>query len=487
LGNGESTRRPVMWFRARNLSRPSAVGTLSPGKDCPDQSYVYSTRTVQIVVVGLNQNSAPLAVRERLAFVAGELPRALEGLRQHVPEGFILSTCNRVEVYGVAGHADSGAQLLSRFLAEARGFPVDELRPLIYSHAHEGAVAHLFRVASGLDSMVVGEGEVLSQVRSALEAANAAGTLGPVMRRLGSAAAGAGKRVRARTAIGRHSLSVVTLALQAAAAHGRAPVGASVLVIGAGETAETVLRHLEDARTARVVVASRRIERAVALATRYHATAIPLEEVPRVLADSDVVIGCTSAPDVVIRAGDVAAARRTASTKLLCLDLGVPRDIDPDVRGVPGVTLVDLDELQAAAEENRARRMREVEAAEIVVAAEVERFMDWWRSRQVVPTIAALRAYAAQVRDSELARALARLNELPPRDVFVIQALAQRIVAKLLHRPLTVLKADAEGANMAQMLQQLFQLELDAQHDAECPSGAAADVRIDTRQESSTT
>lgn len=442
---------------------------------------------MQIVVVGLNQNSAPLAVRERLAFVPGELPRALEELRKHVPEGFILSTCNRVEVYGVAGHADSGAQLLGRFLAEARGFPVDELRPLIYSYAHEAAVAHLFRVASGMDSMVVGEGEVLSQVRSALDAANAAGALGPVMRRLGSAAVGAGKRVRARTAIGRHSLSVVTLALQAAAAHGRPAAGASVLVIGAGETAESVLRHLAGAGTARLAVASRRLERAAALANRYHATAIPLGEVPRALADSDVVIGCTSAPDFIIRAGDLAAARRTTSTKLLCLDLGVPRDVDPGVRSLPGVTLIDLDELQAAAEENRARRMCEVEAADVVVAAEVDRFMDWWRSRQVVPTIAALRAYAAHVRDSEVAHALARLGDLSPRDVFVIQALAQRIVGKLLHRPLTVLKADAEGANMAQVLQQLFQLELHTEHDAECPASAPADVRIDTRQESSAT
>jgi glutamyl-tRNA reductase len=440
---------------------------------------------VQIVVIGLNQNSAPLAVRERLAFVPGELPRALDELRNHVPEGFILSTCNRVEIYGVAGHADSGAQLLGRFLAETRGFPPDELRPLLYSYGHEAAVAHLFRVASGMDSMVVGEGEVLSQVRAALDAANAAGTLGPVLRRLGSAAVGAGKRVRARTAIGRNPLSVVTLALQAANAHGR-PVGdASILVLGAGETAETVLRHLEGASPQRVTVASRRHERAAALAERYGAATIPIERMVEVLADADIIVGCTSAPELVIRAADVAAARAAASPRLLCLDLGVPRDIDPAVRGIPGVTLVDIDELQAVADENRTRRTREVEAAEVVVGFEVERFMDWWRSRQVVPTIAALRAYAADVRDTEVAHALARLGDISSRDAFVIRALAQRIVGKLLHRPLTVLKADAEGANMAQVLQQLFQLELDVEHDAGCPSGALADGPTDAPQESS--
>jgi glutamyl-tRNA reductase len=442
---------------------------------------------VQIVVVGLNQNSAPLAVRERLAFVPGELPRALEGLRNHVAEGFILSTCNRVEIYGVAGHADTGAQLLGRFLAETRGFPPDELRPLLYSHSHEAAVGHLFRVASGMDSMVVGEGEVLSQVRAALEAARAAGTLGPVLRRLGSAAVGAGKRVRSRTAIGRNPLSVVTLALQAAAARGCPVTGASILVLGAGETAETVLRHLDGASPRRVTVASRRYERAASLARRYDGAPVRMDDLATALAEADIIVGCTSAPELVIHAGDITAARPAGMRQLLCLDLGVPRDIDPAVRHLPGVTLVDLDELQAAADENRARRVGEVAHAEVVVAAEVERFMDWWRSRQVVPTIGALRAYAAAIRDAEIAHALARLGDLSPRDAFVVRALAQRIVGKLLHRPLTALKADAEGANMAQVLRQLFQLEPDAGEEGGCPSNASVDVRADVREESSTT
>jgi glutamyl-tRNA reductase len=441
---------------------------------------------VQIVVVGLNQNSAPLPVRERLAFVPGELPRALSGLRNYVTEGFIVSTCNRVEVYGVTGHADSGTQLLGRFLAEARGFPADELRPLLYSYGHEAAVAHLFRVASGMDSMVVGEGEVLSQVRAALDAAHAAGTLGPVLRRLGSAAVGAGKRVRARTAIGRNPLSIVTLALHAAAAHRRPVAGASIVVLGAGETAEIVLRHLRDASPRRVTIASRRHERAAALAAHYGVASVRMNDLAAALAEADIVVGCTSAPEFVIHADDITAARASGTGQLLCLDLGVPRDIDPGVRHLPGVTLVDIDELQAAANENRARRAREVEHAEVVVAAEVERFMEWWRSRQVVPTIAALRAYAAEIRDDEIEHAFARLGDLSPRDAFVVRALAQRIVGKLLHRPLTVLKADAEGANMAQVLRQLFQLELDAEQPG-CPSDARADALADARQDSTAT
>jgi glutamyl-tRNA reductase len=440
---------------------------------------------VQIVVVGLNQNSAPLAVRERLAFVPGELPGALEALRNHVPEGFIISTCNRVEIYGIVGHADSGSQLLGRFLAETRGFPPDELRSLLYSYGHEDAVAHLFRVASGMDSMVVGEGEVLAQVRAALDAAYAAGTLGPVLRRLGSAAVGAGKRVRARTAIGRNPLSVVSLALHAATEHGRPISDASIVVLGAGQTAETVLRHLARSSPRRVIIVSRRYERAAALAQRHGVGCARMDSLADALADADVIVGCTSAPECVIHASDI-AARQAESRTLLCLDLGVPRDIDPEVRNLPGVTLVDFDQLQAAADENRTRRVREVEAAEVVVGAEVERFMEWWRSRQVVPTIGALRAYAAEVRDAEVAHALARLGDLPPRDAFVVRALAQRIVGKLLHRPLTVLKADAEGANMAQVLRQLFQLELDGEQGG-CPSDVRADAHADVREESSAT
>jgi glutamyl-tRNA reductase len=440
---------------------------------------------VQIVVVGLNQNRAPVAVRERLAFVPGELPSALRSLRNHVAEGFILSTCNRVEVYALAGHADSGSQLLGRFLAEARGFPLDELRPLLYSHGHEAAVTHLFRVASGMDSMVLGEGEVLSQVRTALDTANAAGTLGPVLRRLGSAAVGAGKRVRARTAIGCNPLSVVTLALRAAVERGRPLADASVVILGAGDTAETVLRHLADLKPRRVIIAGRRAERTAALAARYSVEAAALDALPVLLADADVVFGCTSAPQVVLRAEDVPAARAYGAGALLCLDLGVPRDIDPGVRQLPGVTLVDLDELQRAAEENRARRAREVEHGEAVVAGEVDRFMEWWRSRQVVPTIAALRAYAADVRDAEVEHALARLSDLSPRDAFVVRALAQRIVGKLLHRPLTVLKADPEGANMAQVLRQLFQLEPEGE-EAGCPTEAGPEAHAEAREETGT-
>jgi glutamyl-tRNA reductase len=441
---------------------------------------------VQIVVVGLNQNSAPLAVRERLAFVPGEIPDALRTLRNHVAEGFILSTCNRVEVYAVAGHVDSGSQVLARFLADARDFPLEELRPLLYSHGHDAAVGHLFRVAGGMDSMVLGEGEVLSQVRVALETASAAGALGPVLRRLGSAAVGAGKRVRTRTAIGRNPLSVVTLALQAAAERGRPLEGASIVILGAGETAETVLRHLAGVPARRVTVAGRRPDRTATLAARYGAAAAALGELPALLADADIVVGCTSAPELILGAGDLAAARDLAAPPLLCLDLGVPRDIDPDVRRLQGVTLVDMDELQAAADANRARRARELAHGEAVVAAEVERFMEWWRSRQVVPTIAALRAYAAEVRDAEVEHALARLADLSPRDAFVVRALAQRIVGKLLHRPLTVLKADAEGANMAQVLRQLFQLEPDAD-ESSCPADVRSETRAEAREESGAT
>ena len=222
------------------------------------------------------------------------------------------------------------------------------------------------------------------------------------------------------------------------------------------------------------------------MAARHGATAARLEELPHLIRRADVVVSCTSAPEIVVHARDVAGARAPGASELLCLDLGVPRDVDPEVRRLPGVTLVDLDELQALAEANRARRAGEVEHAEAVIEAEVERFMDWWRSRQVVPTIAALRAFAAEIRDAEVEHALSRLGELSPRHAFVVRALAQRIVGKLLHRPLTVLKADAEGANMAHVLRQLFQLEPDTERPG-CPAEAGADTRSDAPEESTAT
>ena len=413
---------------------------------------------MQIVVVGLNHDTAPVAVRERLAFSESALPEALDRLRTKVQEGFLLSTCNRTEVYAFAGHAESGAQHLSRFLGKAGGLTPAELETFSYTHAHDAAVRHIFRVAAGLDSMVLGDDQIVAQLKAALDNARRADALGPVLGRLGDAALATAKRVRSTTAIGRTPVSVVSIAVQAAESRLGGLRGVRVTVVGAGRTAATAVQHLEGAGAA-VTVVGRDPARTELVATTYRVAAAPWMALAQTLGDSDVVVSCTSAPDVVIdRAMLEGACRDRPSRPLFCLDLAVPRDIDPSAASLPGVTVVDMDALNLVAVANRSQRALELGDAELIVTERTERFMDWWRGREVVPAITQLREHAEAIRDAELERALARLPELGEHDQQVVRSLAARLVNKLLHHPITTLKDDPEGANMARIVQHLFGL-----------------------------
>ncbi len=425
---------------------------------------------MQIVAVGLSHATAPLARRERLAFAEPDLPAAVRRLSASLDEGFLLSTCNRTEVYAFAGHADSGARHLLRFLAESSGMSEAQLAPVTYVHAHDAAVRHLFRVAAGLDSMVLGEDQIVAQLKRALAIARGAGALGPVLSRLGSAALAAGKRVRSATGIGRSRVSVVSVAVRAAQDELGALAGRPVLVVGAGRTAAIAIRQLTEAG-ARVTVTGRDPERAALLASSSGAVAGAWAALPALLDAPDAVLSCTAAPGIVLDAGMIAAAlERRAGRRLVCLDLAVPRDVDPAAALLPGLTLRDMDALIAVADANRALRAGELDDAEAIVAERAERFMEWWRSRQVVPAITALRARAETIRDQEIARALARMPELTDRERLIVRGLASRVVNKLLHHPVTTLRSDPEGANMAQIVQYLFGLLPEA---AGCPVAAS--------------
>jgi glutamyl-tRNA reductase len=437
---------------------------------------------MQLVAVGIDQGGAPLAHRERLAFAPADLPAALGRLRDITAEGFILSTCNRTEIWAVAGHADTGARALVRFLADERGLSPGAVRPHLRECAHEAAVARLFRVAAGLESMVLGEDQILGQVKAALDAAAAADALGPTLHRLGQLALATGKRVRTETALGRDPVSVVSVALRLAAGALGDLRGRAALIVGAGPTAELALKHLADGRRAPVAIVNRSRDAAAALAARYGARVLPWDDLEGALAAADLVISCTAAPAPVIDAATVARAlARRPARPLLALDLAVPRDIAPAAGAVPGVTLHDLDALEAVSAAGRRRRAAEAAAAEAIVAAEAARFLGWWRAREVAPAIAALRGQAEAIRDAEVARALARLPGLNPREAEVVRALAGGIVNKLLHRPVTRLKADPEGANMARVVHDLFGLpragdpvEVAPVAGADWPAGLAA-------------
>ena len=414
---------------------------------------------MQIVVIGVNHTRAPLHLRERLSIAADALAPALERLRAVVSEGFILSTCNRTELYGVCGHQGSGAETLRRALAEEAALPMEEVRAMTYAHAHDAAVRHAFRVASGLDSLVLGEDQILAQIKRAMEAARAHGALGASLDRMWSAALACGKRVRTETGVGRHAVSVVSIGLCAAARARGALDGSRVLLLGAGDTAELVLKHLSSVRGARVAITNRTAERAERLAGAYGARVVPWEARGAALAESDIVFGCTSAAVPVLDAATIGAAvREPGSAPLVLVDLGVPRDIDPAAGALDGTVLVDVDQLEREAAAHRDARQREVAGAEAIIGEELERYMEWWRGRGVAGAIARLHEHAETIREAELERALARMPELSPQGQAIVRAMATRIVGKLLHQPTVALKRDAEGANMAIVLERLFAL-----------------------------
>jgi glutamyl-tRNA reductase len=422
---------------------------------------------VQIVVVGTSHNTASVQLRERLAISPESLPDALRELRERADEVFALSTCNRVELYAVCGHEASGAELLREYLAIRAGLSLREVRAATYAYAHESAVRHGLRVAAGLDSMVVGENEILGQMRRALRAARFAGALGPVLDRLGDAALTCGKRTRTRTALGRTGHSVASVAVKLAARERNGLDGSRVLVLGAGETARSVIALLRATPNVRMTVMNRTYERAVELATANDLVAREWDRLGDELATADVVIGCTESPMPIVSAAELGSVRAPNAPPLLCIDLGVPRDVDPAVAELPGVRLIDVDQIGNETAATASAEARSIARAEQLVAQEADRYMEWWRGRGVAPTIARLHAQAAAVRDAEVTRALGRLPDLTPQARLVLRDLATRLTSKLLHEPTVALKRDPEGVNMAIVVERLFALERSSAPD-EC-------------------
>ncbi|MEO7911620.1 MAG: glutamyl-tRNA reductase [Roseiflexaceae bacterium] len=413
---------------------------------------------MQLAIIGTHQRTCPVVVRERLAFGAETMREALLALRQYIDEGFIISTCNRVEVGGLVADGPAGEQALMRFLADWHHVPLEHLAPHLYVFSGVDVVQHLFRLASGLDSTVLGEDQVMVQLKTTLADAQAAGAAGQRVNRLLNSALATGKLVRTRTEIARSHLSTVSVALDIARDTVGDLRGRDVLIVGAGKIAELALKHLRDEPPRSVTVINRTFARAQELAEAYGVQARPFEQLEAALREAELVVSCTASAEVVISVEMVARARQDMAAPLLLLDQAVPRDIDARVKLLPNAQLFDIDDIRLICEANRAARTAEVAKAEALVAEEVAKFMDWWAAQEVVPTIRALRERAESIRQIEIERTLAKLPGLSPHQQDAINALSAAIVNKLLHQPITSMKNPDSGGQLARMVQELFQL-----------------------------
>jgi glutamyl-tRNA reductase len=418
---------------------------------------------MSIVVIGVNHHTGPLSLLERVSVPPADLPKAITGLvsRVNVREAVILSTCNRTEVYAVAEKFHGAYADIRDFFCELGDLNPDDLHPHLYSQHDDAAVAHLFEVAAGLDSAVLGETEILGQVRGAWELAQAEGGAKATLNLLFRHALETGKRARTETAISRSTASVSSAAVEMATERLGALAGKRMLVVGAGEMGEGVAVALVGAGATDITVTNRTHERAVTLAARVRGNVVPFAEMPGALGAADVLLTCSRAGTVVIHEAMLAAARRGADTPLLVVDIAVPRNVDAAVAALPGVTLLDLDDLRDWAAKGIEQRTHEAEHVRRIVGDEVERFGVETTARQAAPLVSMLHERAESIRTAELERFAAKLSALEPAQRATVEALTRGIVAKLLHQPSVRLKDDAgtpQGERNAAAVRDLFDL-----------------------------
>ena len=402
---------------------------------------------MSVIVVGLNHRTAPVELRERVAVPSSRMVKALHDLsgREHLAEVVLLSTCNRTEIYARSTKFHSAVSDVLEFLSEQGNAPPEDFSEHLYTYYDDSAVSHLFGVAAGLDSMILGEGEILGQVRDAWQLAETEGASGQAMARVFRHAIVLGKRVRTETAIGRRALSISSAAVALAERTMFSLRGRSVLILGAGDVAEGLGRALVSAGVGEVVVANRTHARAVALAERLGGRAVPLGDLQDVLTTVDVLLTATDSTEVHVERADVEAVmERRGGVPLLIVDVAVPRDVDPGAASVPGVTLHDVDDLHQLTEAALDERRREVATVREIIGEELERFQADRAARQVAPLITSLRDHAESVRQAELTRFRSKLEALAPDARETVDALTQGIVNKLLHEPTVRLK-DAAG------------------------------------------
>jgi glutamyl-tRNA reductase len=433
------------------------------------------------VVVGLSHRTAPVEVRERLAVAPQDLEREIREIaaQARFEEALLISTCNRVELYATSANPIQATREAKQTLAKRLGDAASD--EVLYQERGIDVVRHLFRVASSLDSLVVGEPQILGQVKEAFDAANEAGTVGTLLGRCFTQAFATAKRVRNETGIAEGTVSVSSIACELAKKIFGNLEGRRALLLGAGEMGESAARSLRQTGT-HLHVINRSEERAQALAESCDGRAVPYEHLTTELAEADVVIASTASPKFILTPQLMKGVVRTRRHRpLFIIDIAVPRDVDPRVGNMDNVFVYDVDDLQQVAEENLAVRAREAALAEHIVEDEVESFLTWRRSLELAPTIVALRKRFGQVAEEELRRALPRLQSLSEPDRAVLEAMSRSLVNKLLHQPMTELKAGAgapDGALLIDAVRRLFALSEEEATPRETSSQPSAEGKV---------
>ena len=429
---------------------------------------------MHIAVVGLSHRTAPVEIRERLSIAEQSMEESLQRLRadEQVLEASILSTCNRLEIYTLLRHPELGVSAVGSFLSDLSGLQVEQLLPHLFTYHHEEAVAHLMRVAAGLDSLVLGEGQILSQVKKMVRLGQEHQSIGPILNRLLNQAVSTGKRVRTETNLGTGAVSISSAAVelaqlkvgQARGVDDLVPLDQEqIAVVGAGRMARLLLQHLQAKGAPGVVLLNRTVERAELMAADFPALPVqcrPLADLDHCLSTCSLVFTSTAADEPIIDAARLGKLNRRSA--LMLVDIGVPRNIAADVSALQGVASFDVDDLQEVVARNQEARREMAAEAELLLQDEGRQFLDWWDGLEAVPVVNRLRTQLEDIREQELHKALSRMGpDLSARERKVVEALSKGIINKILHTPVTNLRAPQprQQRHIAmQVLQDLFDL-----------------------------
>ena len=434
---------------------------------------------MDIIVVGLNHRTAPIEIREKFSISDAQLREALIRLKSYhgIDEALILSTCNRVEVCAVVQQIQTGFQRIKEFFEDSHAsLSPEEWNTSLYLYSADEAIRHVFRVASSLDSMVIGEPQILGQLKEAFDIAMHQKATGVILNKVFRKAISVAKRVRTETKIAENAVSISFAAVELAKKVFGHLEGKEALLVGAGEMAELAVRHLLDNGVRKVMITTRNFDNAIELAKRFDGIPLRLEEFPRYLAEADILICSTGASHYVISEEHIdKAIQRRKNRPIFLIDISVPRNIDPHVNRIDNVFLYDIDDLQLIVDANLEGRQKEALKAEGILSEELQAINKWLKSLEVVPTITALREKAEEIRRVEVHKFISKLGRLSPEQREVVDGLVASIINKLLHSPLVALKDEARsknGALYAEAVRRLFNLDKDLHRR---PQPAASD------------